>query len=100
MKNKLAGVMIGSLLLISTAFAVDYSTMSTEELARLRGTMRNATVDERNAFRQEWQKRIQNMTQEERQRYLGSPQGAGQGQMQRGSGNAPCGTGRGRGGGR
>ncbi len=100
MKNKLAGAIIGSILFISTAFAVDYSTMSTEELSRLRGTMQNATVEERNAFRQEWQKRMQNMTQEERQRYLGSPQGAGQGQMQRGSGNAPCGAGRGRGGGR
>jgi len=57
-------------------------------------------IEERNAFRQVWQKRIQNMTQEERQTYLGSPQGTGQGQMQRGSGNAPCGAGRGRGGGR
>ena len=100
MKSKLFGAIIGSILLISTVFAVDYSTMSTEELARLKGTMQNATVEERNAFRQEWQKRIQNMTQEERQKYLGNPQGAGQGQMQKGSGTAPCGAGRGRGGGR
>lgn len=64
---------------ISSVYAVDYSTMSTEELAKMRGTMQNATVQERNAFQKEWQKRIQNMTQEERQKYLGRPDNAGTG---------------------
>ena len=82
------GAMLVSAMLISSAFAVDYSTVSTEELANLRGKMQNATVEERNAFQNEWQKRIQNMTQEERQKYLGKPGTAWQGSMmqQRGGG--------------
>ncbi len=58
-------------------FATDFSKYSTEELSNMRGTMQNATVEERNAFRTEWQKRIQNMSQEERQKYLGSPSSSG-----------------------
>jgi hypothetical protein len=51
--------MLGSAMLIAAAFAADYSAMTTEELANLRGKMQNATVEERNAFKNEWQKRIQ-----------------------------------------
>jgi hypothetical protein len=59
----------GFLMSVSLAFAVDYGSMTTEELSQLRGTMRNATFGERNAFRQEWQKRVQSMTREEREKY-------------------------------
>ena len=47
----------------------DYSNMNNEELNSVRGTMRNADETERNAFRTEWQQRMQNMSSEERQQY-------------------------------
>jgi hypothetical protein len=59
--------------------ATDYSAMTTEELAAKRGAMQNATVEERNAFHNEWQKRIQQMQPEDRQKYM-QGQGAGMGQ--------------------
>jgi hypothetical protein len=65
-------------MLVATAFAVDYSTMTIEELAKLRGKMQNVTVEERNAFQNEWQKRIQTMAQEDRQKYIGKSGIAGQ----------------------
>jgi uncharacterized membrane protein (DUF106 family) len=81
LKIGILGAILVSAMLISSAFAVDYSTVSTEELANLRGKMQNATVEERNAFQNEWQKRIQTMTQEERQKYIGKTGTAGQGSM-------------------
>ncbi len=86
--------------------ATDYSSMTTEELSKLRGTMRNASQEERNAFREEWQKRMHEMTQEERDRYLGRPapassEGTGMGQGRgRGQGGGGQGMGRGMGQGR
>ncbi len=49
-----AGLMIGT-----AAIAADYSSYTTEELSAMRGTLRNASAEERNAFRQEWQSRMQ-----------------------------------------
>ena len=63
----------------SLAFAADYSGYSNEELSKMRGTLQNATEQERQQFRSEWQSRLQNMTQEERQLYMGRPENAGQG---------------------
>ncbi|MDX9714903.1 MAG: hypothetical protein RBT37_05695 [Dissulfurispiraceae bacterium] len=78
----------------SLAFSADYSSMSTEELAAMRGTMQNATTQERTAFQQEWLKRLNAMTPEEQQKYLGRPQGAGQGGMGGpGQGMGPGGSG-------
>ncbi|MBN2653995.1 MAG: DUF1104 domain-containing protein [Nitrospirae bacterium] len=77
---KKISIFAGALLFTASAlFAADYSTMSTEELASMRGKMQNATVQERSAFQNEWQKRVQTMSAEDRQKYLGRPQGAGQG---------------------
>ena len=88
LKRGLISATLGVSVLASSAFGVDYSTMPTEELSKIRGAMQNATTEERNAFQQEWQKRIQDMTQEERQEYAGKTKNAGQGNMmqQRGSG--------------
>ncbi len=91
------------------ALAADYSAMSNQELSALRGTMRTATEQEREAFRQEWQKRIQAMTPEEAESYRGRPANApadGQGYRYSSSGGTARGTcngtgqGRGRRGGR
>lgn len=78
-------------ILAGNAFAVDYSQYTTEELAEMRGTLQDASPEERDAFRTEWQKRLQNMSPAERQKYSGRPDNArsqeGAGRMQ-GSGNA------------
>lgn len=64
-------------LLAAPVFAVtDYSSMSTEELAQLRGTMRDAPAEEWEAFHHEWQKRFQTMTREEQMKYSGPPENA------------------------
>lgn len=56
--------------------ATAYSTMTNEQLSAMRGTMRDAPVEEQEAFRAEWQERIQNMTIEERRELTGRPESA------------------------
>jgi len=101
MNRKKFCIVAGALFVLfisGSAFAVtDYSAMTTEELSALRGTLYNATQEERNAFRTEWQKRVQQMTQEEREKYLSSGPGNGAGRRDgTGLGN---GSGSGKGGG-
>lgn len=67
-------------LLASGAWAADFSQMSTEEMMNMRG---NVPVDNRPAFREEMQKRMQSMSPEERQKYM---QTRGMGQGMRGGG--------------
>ncbi len=61
-------------LLASAAWAADFSQMSTEELMNMRGSV---PVDDRPAFQQEMQKRMQSMTPQERQKYKGMGQSKG-----------------------
>ena len=68
-KIGIAALIIG--LTSAPLLASDYSSMSIDELANIRGTLYNATIEERNEFRSEWQKQIQSMTFEERQQYMG-----------------------------
>lgn len=68
------GMVCGLLIAVAMLWAADYSTYTTDELAALRGTLRNASEQEREAFRAERQERLQNMTPEERQEYLGPPE--------------------------
>ena|SRR3990167_7788750 len=116
MKNsqtkRISAILAFSLLTATLAFAAtDYSAMTTEELSAKRGSMKQATVEERNAFQNEWQNRVQKMSPEEKQKAMGQPEnaprdGAGQksGQGQgRGSGmggGGGMGSGGGMGGGR
>ncbi|UPT78538.1 EF-hand domain-containing protein [Sulfurovum sp. XGS-02] len=79
MKNIL---MIG--LLASAAWAADFSHMSTEEMMKMRGSV---PVDDRPAFREEMQKRMQSMTPEERQQYMQTKKGMGMGMGKMGKGN-------------
>lgn len=69
-------IMIISALACMALWATDFSQMSTEELMSMRGTV---PLDERPAFQQEMQKRMQTLTPEERQKYMGSGQGQGMG---------------------
>ncbi|MFW8600377.1 hypothetical protein ACOHYD_02725 [Desulfobacterota bacterium M19] len=59
-----------------SAFAADYQSMTTGELAAMRGTIQNepSKVD-REAFKAEWQKRVKSMTPDERAQYVGKPEG-------------------------
>ncbi len=77
-KRNLVAAMIVTLSISATpAWAqTNYSAMTTEELAAKRGTMQNLTVEERNVFRTEWQQRVNNMSQEEQQKYMGKPANA------------------------
>ena len=83
------------LTLLTVAQAADYQSMSTQELSQLRGTMYNKSQEERDAFRTEWQLRINRMSEEEKANYLGS--GSGRGQGNRSGTGLGDGTGRGRG---
>ena len=85
------GILLASVLMIAIvpAWGADFSTYTTGELAAMRGTLRDAAPEERTAFREEWQKRIQSMTAEERQQYMGRPANAradGSGYRTNGSG--------------
>lgn len=91
MRRILVILVLALAILSGNVFAEDYSKYTTEELANMRGTLQNASQEERDAFRAEWQKRLQDMTPEDRQEYTGRPENAqcqpGAGRMQ-GSGNA------------
>jgi hypothetical protein len=69
----LAFLVLAFAILTGDALAADYSQYTTEELENMRGTMQDASREEREAFRTEWQKRVQNMTPDERQKYMGRP---------------------------
>lgn len=87
---KLAGLVVGMTLCAASAWATDYSGYSTDELAQMRGTMREVSEQDRSQFQQEWQKRINEMPAEERAKHLGRPENApadGQGQGRDGKKN-------------
>ncbi len=95
---KISTMALGLGLLTHPAFAAtDYSSMSTAEMNEMRGTMRNASQEERDAFRNEWRSRVNNMDQEERRQYSGRPaNAAGDGsgnRYGRGGGNRYSGNG-------
>ncbi len=105
-KIKMAGLIVFAFFsVISYAWAVDYSSMSTEELSKLRGTMQSASQADRDAFHAEWSNRFNQMTPAERENYMsqgtgmGTSRGSGHtGNMDHGNGSG-SGNGMGRGGG-
>jgi hypothetical protein len=98
MKNRMTkSIIITALVLIilpGVGLCTEYHEMTTQELSQLRGTMYNASQEERDAFRAEWRKRIDQMSDEEKQQYLGA--GGGRGQGNRAGDGLGDGTGRGR----
>jgi hypothetical protein len=77
--NKIGMALIGLSLIVTPVWAAtDYTSMPTEELSKLRGTMQNSTQEEHTAFQQEWQSRVQQMMPDERQQYKGKPANAPQ----------------------
>ncbi|MEI8033041.1 MAG: periplasmic heavy metal sensor [Chlorobiaceae bacterium] len=79
MKKKMMLMMMAAGVIgFNTAFAAaDYSRYSDEELAKLRGTMRNAAPEERSAYHDEWQKRVSEMGPDDRMQYMGRQGGYG-----------------------
>lgn len=79
-KNKMlriSTILAGSLLTATLAWAAtDYTAMTNEELAAQRGSMKQSTVEERAAFQNEWQNRVQKMSPEEKQKATGQPENA------------------------
>ncbi|MCX5863802.1 MAG: DUF1104 domain-containing protein [Deltaproteobacteria bacterium] len=74
---RISTILAGSLLSATLAWAVtDYSSMTNEELAAKRGSLQQATMEERNAFQNEWQSRVQKMSPEEKQKVMGQPENA------------------------
>ena len=69
--NKIGMALIGLSLIVTPVWAADYSSMTTEELSSLRGTMRETSQEEHTAFQQEWQNRVQQIPADERQQYMG-----------------------------
>jgi len=76
--KKLGAILAFSLLSAATLAwaATDYSAMTNEELAAKRGSMKQSTMEERNAFQNEWQNRVQKMSPEEKQKAMGQPENA------------------------
>ncbi len=94
-KGVLIGLFASALFLGGISQAADYSRYSTEELSRMRGTMKNASQEEREAFRQEWQKRMKELSPEERKAF-GSPSNKGGKGYHQGHGRGGHGRGHGR----
>jgi len=74
--NRIGMALLGLSLMATPVLAADYASMTTEELSSLRGTMQNATQEEHSAWQQEWQRRVQQMTPDERREYMGRPANA------------------------
>ena len=90
-------VFIGLLSLASYSPAADYSSMTTEELSQLRGTLQTASQEERDAFRSEWLERVESMTVAERQAYGSPGNGYGNGKGNAAGAGSANGTGSGSG---
>ncbi len=57
--------------------ATDYSHYSDSELAGLRGTLRNAPVEERIAYHREWEKRLAELGSDPREHFKGPSENKG-----------------------
>ncbi len=72
----LVAAMVMAMAFSLPVLAADYSSYSTEELAKMRGTMASGTEEERQSFRSEWQQRVKSMSVDDRQQYSGKPANA------------------------
>jgi hypothetical protein len=67
---KQAGIVLSTILLLfSQAWAIDFPTLSNEDLHDLRGAIKNAPVAEQELYQKEWQLRLTKMAEEERRHY-------------------------------
>jgi len=69
---RIAVVIIGTLLITSSAWAIDYTVFDNQELFALKEAVSRATAEEQEAYQQECQVRLQNMSEDERKQYAES----------------------------
>ncbi len=69
--KSIAGALITAALITAPAFGAttNFSQYTTQQLANMRNSIQTMSVQERKAFMQEWQKRLQAMTPQERKKY-------------------------------
>ncbi len=73
----IGALILGLGLLTTPAWsATDYSSLTNEEIAAMRGTMRTSSQEDRDAFQTEWQARVNSMSTEERNQAVGRPDNA------------------------
>lgn len=95
---RISAILAGSLLSATLAWAAaDYSAMSNEELAAKHDSMQKAPMEEQHAFHSEWQKRLQKMSPEEKQKTKASQGNGSGGGMGGGKGSGSGGMGGGMG---
>jgi len=78
LQRRCIAVVLLSLFVFSTSWAIDYTKLSSEELFEFRGAVKNGPEAEQKVYEQEWQKRLDAMTEEEKKRYSEEPGRAGQ----------------------
>jgi hypothetical protein len=66
-KDMIMKLLATMMILATVAFAADFGHMSTEEMMQMRGSV---PAEQRADFQAEMQKRMQNMTPQERQKYM------------------------------
>jgi hypothetical protein len=67
---KQTGIALSVIILLSSqAWAIDFPTLSNEDLYDLRGAIKNAPQAEQEHYQKEWQLRLIKMTEEERKYY-------------------------------
>ncbi len=77
MIGKIGVLVLGLGLLSAPAWAVtDYGSMTNEELAAMRGTMRDVSPEDQANFRAVWQERVKSMDPEQRRDAVSRPDNA------------------------
>ncbi|MCF8069562.1 MAG: hypothetical protein K9L30_13340 [Desulfobacterales bacterium] len=65
-----AGIILSTILFLSSqAYAINYPTLSNQDLYELKGAIKNAPEAEQKSYQKEWQLRLTKMTEEERKHY-------------------------------
>lgn len=73
-RTVLCGVLFGAMALAITAAAEDYTSKSTEELARIRTSIHGASKEDQDSFYKEWDSRLRGMSDDQRRYFTGSDQ--------------------------
>ena len=71
--SRILPVILLSILVAKNTLAIDYSVLSNQDLYEFKGAMLNAPEPEQKAYKQEWQKRLETFTEEEKKLYLDGP---------------------------
>ncbi|MDW7771832.1 MAG: hypothetical protein SCH71_02985 [Desulfobulbaceae bacterium] len=76
LQYKITVVLFLVLFCAANSWGVDYSLFNNQELFDLRGAVGNADAAEQEAYRQEWGKRLEKMSEEEKEKYTAAAEDA------------------------